>query len=73
VQVDEAYFDGLRATSRDTEKYLEIWTLQGKALKQEDIGNFGEARKAWEKILEIDETNKLARGRLWALKSSEGN
>ncbi len=73
VRVNPAYYDGLRERSRETEKFLEIWVLQGEALTHEDAGNFGKARQAWGKILEIDETNKLARGRLWALKSSEGN
>ncbi len=70
IRPDPLYFDTLQKTARDNERAMEIWLLQGKALEREDAGKHGDARKAYEKILEIDPDHKIAQAKLWALQSS---
>jgi tetratricopeptide (TPR) repeat protein len=66
---DPIYFDHLQQARRDSKKYMESWLLQGQALDLEDQGDPKGAIKVWEKVEKLDPENKVARGRIWALKS----
>jgi tetratricopeptide (TPR) repeat protein len=66
---DPIYFDHLQQTHRDGKKYMESWLLQGQAIDLEDKGDVKGAIKAWEKVAKLDPEDKVARGRIWALKS----
>lgn len=70
IRPDPLYFDRLKETARDNEREMEIWLLQGKALEYEDAGKYGDARKVYEKILEIDPDHEIAQAKVWALQSS---
>jgi len=66
---DPIYFDDLQQSRRASKKYMETWLLQGQALDLEDQGDLKGAIKIWQKVEKLDPENKVARGRIWALKS----
>jgi tetratricopeptide (TPR) repeat protein len=69
IRPDPVYFDKLKKTARDNKRYLDTWFLQGEALQHEDAGRLDKAHRTYEEILKIDPQHKLARAKVWALKS----